>query len=66
MSKKIVFNVNKEGNVTIADVEGYGSSCLDVTKMLEKALGKADEASRAFTDEYNDPVSLDNKETVKH
>jgi hypothetical protein len=66
MSKKIVFKVNKEGNVSIDEVEGYGSSCLDVTKLLEKALGKADESSREFTDEYNDPVSLDNKETAKH
>ena len=66
MSKKILFNINKEGNVSIAEVEGYGSSCLEATKMLEKALGKADEASREFTDEYNEPLELNNEETIKH
>lgn len=66
MSKKIIFSINKEGNVTISKLEGYGSNCLDATKMLEKALGKADETSREFTDEYNDPVIAENQEKIEH
>ena len=66
MSKKIVFNINSEGNVTIAKVEGYGSSCLDATKFIESRLGKADEASRELTEEYEEPIGISAQEKVKH
>ena len=66
MSKKIVFSINKEGNVTISKVEGYGSSCLDATKFIEAKLGKADEASREMTEEYEEPIDLQNEEKVSH
>jgi hypothetical protein len=65
MSKRIVFKINKEGNVTIDKVEGYGADCLDATKMLERALGKVDESSRRMTDEYNDSIEVD-LETTDH
>ena len=66
MSKKIVFKINNEGNVSIDKVEGYGSSCLEATGLLERALGKAEESSRKLTDEYNDPTATDNSEHVSH
>jgi hypothetical protein len=57
MSKKIIFKINKEGNVSIDKVEGYGSSCLDTTRIIERALGQSDESSRRITDEYLEPAS---------
>jgi len=54
MSKKITFRVGKDGQVSITKLEGYGDACLDATKMLERALGKADESSRKMTEEYNE------------
>jgi hypothetical protein len=66
MSKKIVFKINKDGNVLIDNVEGYGSSCVEATELIEKALGRADESSRKFTDEYNEPVEQDNTERIRH
>jgi hypothetical protein len=59
MSKRIVFKINKEGDVVIDKVEGYGSSCLEATKFLEKALGAVDEKSRRMTEEYNDSIEVD-------
>ena len=59
MSKRIVFKISKEGDVVIDKVEGYGSSCLEATKFLERALGSADEKSRRMTDEYNDSIEVD-------
>jgi len=66
MSKKIVFQVSKDGNVSISKLEGYGDTCLDTTKMLERALGKADESSRKMTDEYNDSISQEMTERIAH
>jgi hypothetical protein len=66
MSKQIVFSINKEGNVTINKIEGYGSSCLETTKFLEKRLGIADESSRQFTDEYEKPTSCQASEHIEH
>jgi hypothetical protein len=65
MSKQIVFKINNEGNVSIASVEGYGSSCMDVTKAIETVLGLTDEKSRKLTHEYDDPVSTDNSEHIQ-
>jgi hypothetical protein len=67
MSKKIIFRINKEGNILIDKVEGYGSSCLEATKSIEKALGKANESTREMTSEYNGPskVSLDSGAKVR-
>lgn len=66
MSKKIVFKINKDGGVAIDTVEGYGSSCLDTTRALERALGGVDESSRKLTEEYNEPVSSDTQEHISH
>jgi hypothetical protein len=66
MSKKMTFKIDKEGNVLVEKVEGYGSSCLEVTRNLEKALGSADESTRVLTDEINKPVELDNRERSTH
>lgn len=52
MSKKIVFKVTKNGDVDITHVEGYGSSCMDATKLLERKIGLADESSRKVTEEF--------------
>jgi hypothetical protein len=54
MSKKIIFKINGNGNVSIDKVEGYGSSCLDATKFIETALGRANESSRVLTHEYEE------------
>lgn len=65
MSKRMVFKINNDGNVSLDNVEGYGSSCVEATKMIERALGKADESTRRTTDEYNDPVAVDGKESIQ-
>jgi hypothetical protein len=59
MSKKIVFKINKNGEVLIDKVEGYGASCRDITSLIEQALGTADESSREYTAEYCE-ASVDN------
>jgi hypothetical protein len=64
MSKKIVFKINQNGDILIDKVEGYGSSCLEATKDIEKALGKVNESSRKMTHEYEEPVSCDNSQRV--
>ena len=66
MSKRIVFKISKDGAVAIDSVEGYGSSCLDTTRSLERALGGADESSRKMTEEYNEPVSNEMQEHISH
>jgi hypothetical protein len=66
MSKKIVFKISKDGDVVINKLEGYGSSCLEATKLLERALGHSDEASRRFTEEYNEPVESSGEERIQH
>jgi hypothetical protein len=66
MPKKIVFKIGKDGNVSIEQLEGYGSGCLDATKFLERALGQADEGTRKMTEEYEDPVSSSVGEHIQH
>jgi len=60
----MLFKIDRDGNVSIENVEGYGSSCLEVTARLEKALGVVDENSRVMTDEFNSPTTSCNKEQV--
>ena len=48
----MVFRVSPDGNVSVDEIEGFGSACLDATKLLEQALGKADESTRKLTEEY--------------
>jgi hypothetical protein len=64
MSKKIVFKINKEGNVVIDKVEGYGSSCMDATKLIERRIGLSDESSRSMTDEYLEPAETAAEEHI--
>jgi hypothetical protein len=66
MSKKIVFKINKNGDVAIDEMTGYASGCVDASAALEKRLGQADESSRRLTEEYNEPLSLDNEEHISH
>jgi hypothetical protein len=66
MSKKIVFKITKDGDVVVDKVEGYGSSCLEATKFIEKALGKADESTRRMTEEYEEPLRVDNSERIRN
>jgi GTP cyclohydrolase III len=66
MSKKMVFKINKDGNVVVDTVQGYGSACMEATKFIERALGKADESTRKTTEEYEKPVKLDNTENIQH
>jgi hypothetical protein len=66
MSKKIVFKITKDGDVVVDKVEGYGSSCLEATKFIEKALGKADESTRRMTEEYEEPIKVDNSERIRN
>ncbi len=61
MSKKIVFKIDKEGNVKIDEITGFGSECKNFTELLENSLGTTDEASRVFTDEYQGSIEIDNQ-----
>ncbi len=66
MSKKIVFKIDKQGNVKIESVEGYGDGCLDFTKFIERELGKSDEQSRKLTDEFNEPMAVNEASHISH
>ena len=65
MSKKMVFKINNNGDVSLDKVEGYGSACLEATKMIERALGKSDESSRTLTEEYNDAIGHSESESIQ-
>jgi hypothetical protein len=56
MSKNITFIIDKDGNVKVDKVEGYGSGCLEATKLIEERLGGAEESTRNLTEEYNEPI----------
>lgn len=58
MSKKIVFKIDKEGNVKIDEVTGFGGDCKNFTELLENSLGKVDEGSRNYTDEYHGTIDI--------
>jgi hypothetical protein len=66
MSKKIVFKINKDGDVVIDKVEGYGSSCLDATKLLERKIGLSDESTRKFTSEFEELPPVEADESIRH
>jgi hypothetical protein len=66
MSKKLTFKIDREGNVKIENVEGYGSSCLEATKFIEGMLGSADESSRKLTEEYHGTVSTTGSDHISH
>lgn len=54
--KKLKFQINRSGNVTLLDAEGYGTACQAATAGVEKRLGVVDEGSRAATDSlYAEP-----------
>jgi hypothetical protein len=56
MSKNVTFVIGKDGEVRIAELEGWGSGCLEATALLEQRLGGVDKASRQMTDEYNEDL----------
>ena len=62
MSKNITFIIDNNGNVKVDKVEGYGSSCLEATKLIEERLGGAEEGTRQLTEEFNEPVKNDGNE----
>jgi hypothetical protein len=66
MSKKIIFKINKNGDVLIDKVEGYGSECLQATKFIEGRLGSADESSRKLTSEFEELPPTEMTEVVEH
>lgn len=66
MSKKIIFKISKDGDVLIDKVEGYGSTCLEATKFIEKALGRADESTRRMTEEYEETLKADNTHRIQN
>jgi hypothetical protein len=66
MSKKITFRIGKDGNASIENVEGFGTSCMDATRFLEHALGNVDESSRKMTDEYNKPSEVSEEYHIRH
>jgi Protein of unknown function (DUF2997) len=47
------FKVSKAGEVTLVNVEGGGTTCLDLTSALERRLGTPDESSRRLTDDFH-------------
>ena len=49
---KIRIKIDKQGNPTILSVCGEGTNCMEKTKNFEKALGQAQENTRALTAEY--------------
>ena len=55
--KKVVFKIDKQGGVKIEEISGYGSDCKNLTELLEKSLGSADESSREYTAEYYETKS---------
>ena len=61
----MVFKINNNGDVSLDKVEGYGASCMDATKLIERALGKADESTRTLTEEYNDAISQSESESIQ-
>lgn len=50
---ELEISIDKEGNVTIKVVGGDGSSCVELTKELEEALGLVDK--RTLTENYYQP-----------
>jgi hypothetical protein len=62
---KIHFQIAKDGNVTVMDVKGAGTSCLETTSGIEKALGIVDEKSRATNaSAYEDPEQIKLENTI--
>ena len=56
MSRKAEFRINKDGNLQVVKLEGFGSGCMKFTEGLERGVGQADESTRKMTDEYDKPV----------
>ena len=50
---ELEISIDKEGNVTIKVIGGDGTSCVELTKELEEALGLVD--SRTLTENYYQP-----------
>ena len=50
---ELEISVDAEGNVTIKVVGGDGTSCVELTKELEEALGLVD--GRTLTENYYQP-----------
>jgi hypothetical protein len=51
---ELEITIDAEGNVTIKVVGGDGSTCVELTRELEEALGLVDK--RTHTAEYHQPV----------
>lgn len=49
---RIRIKIDRHGDPTILSVCGEGQNCMEKTKNFEKALGQAQENSRALTVDY--------------
>lgn len=47
--KRLKFQINRQGQATLVDAEGYGTTCRQATENVEKRLGVVDESSRQAT-----------------
>lgn len=51
--KRVRIIVSPDGKAKVENIWGYGAQCTDLSAVLEKALGQADESTREKTPEYD-------------
>ena len=59
MSKKIILKIDPLGNVLQEDMFGFGTSCENMSKDIEKILGRAIKGTASQTANYHVPVEQD-------
>jgi len=57
---KVKATIDREGNVTLEVLEGIGSSCLELTRRMEQALGG--NQKRTLKGEYYEGVPAHDEE----
>lgn len=55
MTKQVIIDIDAQGNTTVSVKGVKGASCTDLTKQIERALGKT--ASDKKTPEYHEQVA---------
>lgn len=63
--KRILIHVDKQGNPSVKEVNGYGSNCLEATRAWEEMMGKVNEDSRELTTEFHEPLKLDLEQSLE-
>lgn len=48
--------IQPDGNVVVQDICGFGKDCTSKMDHIEKILGKVNESTREYTDEYGEQV----------